>query len=407
MVTSYSCCRLLLFWARELITSLSLTNHIWIFTFPLLSNGRRRNALTEHVKWDSMSAMYSVHCILFFILCWLYWISPRSLVLSISRLMRCVCFCTVSVMGRLGIPFFTTVFLTFCCGCWGIYNLFCYRYSFPVDLACLLVCCLFGGLICLFHLNWNSLCCSTRTFFLIFPPLYLFLHLIDGWPRDSQSWLIDTPFFAKDSPKEWPQTHPERCHSQCRVWGPGQQVHPATPGSCSWGQSQQVQVSRINSLKWSEDELSFHGTEWAEKGNRQSIHMTEPWRRINDPFTSQRIQLKKNRLIQSLNNSVHSLLFAYIHRPVSTDLTPMITLTPVYTSVYCRSASTTPSGSPCSSQQSVYHPGNGDAQAALTAPNTQPSWNPFGDDNFSKLTAEELLNKDFAKLAESKFSLHT
>ncbi|XP_044052128.1 AP2-associated protein kinase 1-like isoform X12 [Siniperca chuatsi] len=66
-----------------------------------------------------------------------------------------------------------------------------------------------------------------------------------------------------------------------------------------------------------------------------------------------------------------------------------------------KSASTTPSGSPCSSQQSVYHPGDGDAQAALTAPNTQPSWNPFGDDNFSKLTAEELLNKDFAKLAET------
>uniref|UniRef100_A0A8C4HWG3 non-specific serine/threonine protein kinase n=1 Tax=Dicentrarchus labrax TaxID=13489 RepID=A0A8C4HWG3_DICLA len=54
-----------------------------------------------------------------------------------------------------------------------------------------------------------------------------------------------------------------------------------------------------------------------------------------------------------------------------------------------KSASTTPSGSPCSSQQSVYHPGDSD-----------PSWNPFGDDNFSKLTAEELLNKDFAKLAE-------
>uniref|UniRef100_A0A3P8P9B8 non-specific serine/threonine protein kinase n=1 Tax=Astatotilapia calliptera TaxID=8154 RepID=A0A3P8P9B8_ASTCA len=53
-----------------------------------------------------------------------------------------------------------------------------------------------------------------------------------------------------------------------------------------------------------------------------------------------------------------------------------------------KSASTTPSGSPCSSQQS-------------------PAWNPFGDDNFSKLTAEELLNKDFAKLAESKFSLFT
>ncbi|XP_074494518.1 AP2-associated protein kinase 1-like isoform X4 [Sebastes fasciatus] len=70
-----------------------------------------------------------------------------------------------------------------------------------------------------------------------------------------------------------------------------------------------------------------------------------------------------------------------------------------------KSASTTPSGSPCSSQQSVYHPGDVDTQSALTAPNTQPntqpSWNPFGDDNFSKLTAEELLNKDFAKLAET------
>ncbi|XP_075960462.1 AP2-associated protein kinase 1-like isoform X8 [Anarhichas minor] len=69
-----------------------------------------------------------------------------------------------------------------------------------------------------------------------------------------------------------------------------------------------------------------------------------------------------------------------------------------------KSASTTPSGSPCSSQQTVYHPGDVDALSAVAAPNTpntQPSWNPFGDDNFSKLTAEELLNKDFAKLAET------
>ncbi|XP_035811733.2 AP2-associated protein kinase 1-like isoform X8 [Amphiprion ocellaris] len=66
-----------------------------------------------------------------------------------------------------------------------------------------------------------------------------------------------------------------------------------------------------------------------------------------------------------------------------------------------KSASTTPSGSPCSSQQSVYHPGDADAPSALTATSTQPGWNPFGDDNFSKLTAEELLNKDFAKLAET------
>ncbi|XP_064421323.1 AP2-associated protein kinase 1 [Latimeria chalumnae] len=55
-----------------------------------------------------------------------------------------------------------------------------------------------------------------------------------------------------------------------------------------------------------------------------------------------------------------------------------------------KSATTTPSGSPRTSQQNVYNP-----------PDTS-TWNPFDDDNFSKLTAEELLNKDFAKLSEGK-----
>uniref|UniRef100_A0A9J8BUT5 non-specific serine/threonine protein kinase n=1 Tax=Cyprinus carpio carpio TaxID=630221 RepID=A0A9J8BUT5_CYPCA len=59
-----------------------------------------------------------------------------------------------------------------------------------------------------------------------------------------------------------------------------------------------------------------------------------------------------------------------------------------------KSASTTPSGSPCSSQQSVYQSGEASGPSA----GATASWNPFGDDNFSKLTAEELLNKDFAKL---------
>ncbi|XP_072491446.1 AP2-associated protein kinase 1 isoform X15 [Notamacropus eugenii] len=53
-----------------------------------------------------------------------------------------------------------------------------------------------------------------------------------------------------------------------------------------------------------------------------------------------------------------------------------------------KSASTTPSGSPRTSQQNVYNPSEGS------------TWNPFDDDNFSKLTAEELLNKDFAKLGD-------
>ncbi|CAH2274736.1 AP2-associated kinase 1 isoform X6 [Pelobates cultripes] len=55
-----------------------------------------------------------------------------------------------------------------------------------------------------------------------------------------------------------------------------------------------------------------------------------------------------------------------------------------------KSATTTPSGSPRTSQQNVHIPAE------------PPGWNPFDDDNFSKLTAEELLNKDFAKLGESK-----
>ncbi|PKU32304.1 hypothetical protein llap_17392 [Limosa lapponica baueri] len=42
------------------------------------------------------------------------------------------------------------------------------------------------------------------------------------------------------------------------------------------------------------------------------------------------------------------------------------------------------------SQQNVYNP-----------PDVS-TWNPFDDDNFSKLTAEELLNKDFAKLGDAE-----
>lgn len=74
----------------------------------------------------------------------------------------------------------------------------------------------------------------------------------------------------------------------------------------------------------------------------------------------------------------------------------------LYFSLYSRSASTTPSGSPCSSQKSVYNLVSNDPQSVLSGSKTQSSWNPFEDDNFSTLTAEELLNKDFAKLTDSK-----
>lgn len=152
-----------------------------------------------------------------------------------------------------------------------------YRFSLPVDVACFLISC-FG--VCR---SLNCLCWKKGHFSSYFPFFFLLL-FIDGQPRDSKSGLIDTSLFTKDSPKEWSQTHLEWCHSQRCVWGPCQQVHPAPPGSCSWGQSQQVQVSRTDSREGSKDELSFHGTEWAQRGNRKSIHMTETWRKMNDPL---------------------------------------------------------------------------------------------------------------------------
>ncbi|XP_078284812.1 AP2-associated protein kinase 1-like isoform X3 [Rhinoraja longicauda] len=61
-----------------------------------------------------------------------------------------------------------------------------------------------------------------------------------------------------------------------------------------------------------------------------------------------------------------------------------------------KSASTSPAGSPRTSQQDIYNP-----------PDIS-TWNPFGDDNFSKLTAEELLDKEFTELRkEAKISMET
>ncbi|XP_069741778.1 AP2-associated protein kinase 1-like isoform X2 [Narcine bancroftii] len=58
-----------------------------------------------------------------------------------------------------------------------------------------------------------------------------------------------------------------------------------------------------------------------------------------------------------------------------------------------KSASTSPAGSPSASQQNIYNP-----------PDIS-TWNPFGDDNFSNLTAEELLDKEFADLRKGQPSL--
>ncbi|XP_019716240.1 AP2-associated protein kinase 1 isoform X10 [Hippocampus comes] len=97
-----------------------------------------------------------------------------------------------------------------------------------------------------------------------------------------------------------------------------------------------------------------------------------------------------------LSDVTHSAIFGV---PISKSTQLLQTAAAEASLNKSKSASTTPSGSPCSSQQTVYHPADVDTRSANVTPKTQPSWNPFGDDNFSTLTAEELLNKDFAKLA--------
>ncbi|XP_076852762.1 AP2-associated protein kinase 1-like [Brachyhypopomus gauderio] len=125
------------------------------------------------------------------------------------------------------------------------------------------------------------------------------------------------------------------------------------------------------------------------------------------PSSPRTAQKAGHRRIQS--DVTHSAMFGV---PVSQSTQQLQAATAEANLNKSKSASATPSNSPQSSQQSVYEPGQqGGAPApstpqprpsagSLGSPPEQPQWNPFGDDNFSKLTAEELLNKDFAKLAD-------
>uniref|UniRef100_A0A8C1H101 non-specific serine/threonine protein kinase n=1 Tax=Cyprinus carpio TaxID=7962 RepID=A0A8C1H101_CYPCA len=97
------------------------------------------------------------------------------------------------------------------------------------------------------------------------------------------------------------------------------------------------------------------------------------------PSSPRMAQKAGHRRIQS--DVTHSAMFGV---PVSQSTQQLQAATAEASLNKSKSVSATPSNSPQSSQQSVY----------------QPTWNPFGDDNFSKLTAEDLLNKDFTKLAD-------
>ncbi|XP_050976543.1 AP2-associated protein kinase 1 isoform X5 [Labeo rohita] len=122
------------------------------------------------------------------------------------------------------------------------------------------------------------------------------------------------------------------------------------------------------------------------------------------PSSPRTAQKAGHRRIQS--DVTHSAMFGV---PVSQSTQQLQAATAEASLNKSKSASASPSNSPQSSQQSVYQPAQQgsvsvpqapSSAASLTSPPDQPTWNPFGDDNFSKLTAEDLLNKDFTKLAD-------
>ncbi|XP_042588971.1 AP2-associated protein kinase 1-like isoform X5 [Cyprinus carpio] len=122
------------------------------------------------------------------------------------------------------------------------------------------------------------------------------------------------------------------------------------------------------------------------------------------PSSPRTAQKAGHRRIQS--DVTHSAMFGV---PVSQSTQQLQAATAEASLNKSKSASATPSNSPQSSTQSVYQPAQQGSTSvprapasasSLKSPPDQPTWNPFGDDNFSKLTAEDLLNKDFTKLAD-------
>uniref|UniRef100_A0A1A8Q4J4 non-specific serine/threonine protein kinase n=1 Tax=Nothobranchius rachovii TaxID=451742 RepID=A0A1A8Q4J4_9TELE len=174
-------------------------------------------------------------------------------------------------------------------------------------------------------------------------------------------------------------------------------VHPAQQAPSAQAASQPAQVANMQPQPTQHQQLLMKQQQVAAFLNPQStqqtagreLHKTGSLTPPSSPKTA-----PKGGHRRILSDVTHSAVFGV---PVSKSTLLLQAAAAEASLNKSKSASTTPSGSPCSSQQSVYHPGGADPQSALTA----PSWNPFGDDNFSKLTAEELLNKDFAKLAET------
>ncbi|KAL7827338.1 hypothetical protein SRHO_G00330560 [Serrasalmus rhombeus] len=198
---------------------------------------------------------------------------------------------------------------------------------------------------------------------------------------------------APAPPAQQPQTNPPplRVKTKAMAPPPPTQQQPAAPFTAATPLSHKATPPPVleEALDHDEasEEMAIHSFAGGRPGHKVGS-LTPP----SSPKTAPR---GGHRRI--LSDVTHSTIFGV---PVSKS-TQLLQAAAAEASLNkSKSASTTPSGSPCSSQQSVYPAGESSAQSAVPKAGTgaQPSWNPFGDDNFSKLTAEELLNKDFAKL---------
>ncbi|KAL1266281.1 hypothetical protein QQF64_001956 [Cirrhinus molitorella] len=192
-----------------------------------------------------------------------------------------------------------------------------------------------------------------------------------------------------------PPTAPARSARRKQASAAQQQPVPVQPTATHPVQAEPVAVPSTVQQPAPQSQISPEKAE--ERPAAPGLSQTPP----SSPRTTQKAG---HRRIQS--DVTHSAMFGV---PVSQSTQQLQAATAEASLNKSKSASATPSSSPQSSQQSVYQPAQQSSvsvpqapasAASLTSPPDQPTWNPFGDDNFSKLTAEDLLNKDFTKLAD-------
>ncbi|CAO2605760.1 AP2-associated protein kinase 1 [Lemmus lemmus] len=165
---------------------------------------------------------------------------------------------------------------------------------------------------------------------------------------------------------------------------PQQQAAPQQPTGTFYQQQQQAQTQQ---QQQQQQQLQIQAPPRQQPKVRTTPSPTIQGQKVGSltPPSSPKTQRAGHRRI--LSDVTHSAVFGV---PASKS-TQLLQAAAAEASLNkSKSATTTPSGSPRTSQQNVSNASEGS------------TWNPFDDDNFSKLTAEELLNKDFAKLGEGK-----